>query len=129
MIYRYLTSVFADQNASPRTICASKKKNKHTQIILDCLLKEEVYVALVKSSAHTHTERKDILKLQKGFILVPCLILESLASLFRSHRLCRHHCCYGSQSDPKHCKFIFSGKYLRMLICFPLKYMLEIYTY
>ena len=58
MIYRYLTSVFADQNASPRTICASKKKNKHTQIILDCLLKDEVYVALVKSSAHTHRDKR-----------------------------------------------------------------------
>ena len=92
-----LTSVFADQNASPRTICASKKKNKHTQIILDCLLKEEVYVALVKSSAQTHTqrERKHILQLQKGVILLPCLILEASVSLFPSYRS-RHQCCYGS---------------------------------
>jgi len=58
MSYRYLTSVFSDQNASPITSCASKKKNKRTQIILGGLLKEEVYVALAKSSAYTHRERR-----------------------------------------------------------------------
>ena len=72
-------------------------------------------------------ERKHILKLQEGVVLVPCLILDASASLFCSHRLPRHQCCYGSQSDPKHCKFIFSGKYLRMFICLLLKYMLQIY--
>ena len=62
MSYRYLTSVSADQNASPITSCASKKKkSKRTQIILGGLLKEEVYVALAKSSAYT--QREDTLKL------------------------------------------------------------------
>ena len=82
MSYRYLTSVFADQNASPRTSCASKfKKNTNYYKVL-----------------HTqgNRERKHILKLQEGVVLVPCLILDASASLFCSHRLPRHQCCYGS---------------------------------
>ena len=82
----------------PEPFALQRKKNKHTQIILDCLLKEEVYVALVKSSAQTHTqrERKHILKLQKGVILLPCLILEASASLFPSYRS-HHQCCQALQ--------------------------------
>ena len=86
MIYRYLTSVFADQNASPRTIWASKKKNKHTQIILDCLLKEEVYVALVKSSArrHAHKERENTFyNYRKGLFCYLVLFLKLQLLCFR----------------------------------------------
>ena len=84
-----------------------------------------MHVALVKSfaRAQTHTQReKTHLKLQKGVVLVPCLILEALASLFPPYRLSHHQCCYGSQSDPKHCKFIFiyGTTHLLSKLLFPL---------
>ena len=71
------------------------QRKKQTHINYSRLFVEgRSVLSLVKSSAQTHTqrERKHILKLQKGVILLPCLILEASASLFPSYR--SHHQCY-----------------------------------